>query len=240
MEIAIVEDSGFELDQLYSYIQTYFSKRQIFRRVDTYQSGESFLEIWEKRSYDLVFLDILMDRISGIDVARRIRETDKDCLIIFISASKEFALQGFEVRAFDYLVKPLTEERFEQTMELCRSELLKRIRYIEVKESRTMVKVPLHEIIYTDYYNHYIQIHTTDRMIRSYQQFDSFSPLLLCYPQFLCCYRNCIVNMDRIASIDKNDFIMETGERVPIIRNSRHEIYQQYADYQFAKINGGF
>lgn len=239
MEIAIVEDSGFELDQLYSYIQTYFSKRQIFRRVDTYQSGESFLEIWEKRSYDLVFLDIMMDRISGIDVARRIRETDKDCLIIFISASKEFALQGFEVRAFDYLVKPLTEERFEQTMELCRSELLKRIRYIEVKESRTMVKVPLHEIIYTDYYNHYIQIHTTDRMIRSYQQFDSFSPLLLCYPQFLCCYRNCIVNMDRIASIDKNDFIMETGERVPIIRNSRHEIYQQYADYQFAKINGG-
>lgn len=240
MEIAIVEDSGFELDQLYLYIQTYFSKRQIFRRVDTYQSGESFLEIWEKRSYDLVFLDIMMDRISGIDVARRIRETDKDCLIIFISASKEFALQGFEVRAFDYLVKPLTEERFEQTMELCRSELLKRIRYIEVKESRTMVKVPLHEIIYTDYYNHYIQIHTTDRMIRSYQQFDSFSPLLLCYPQFLCCYRNCIVNMDRIASIDKNDFIMETGERVPIIRNSRHEIYQQYADYQFAKINGGF
>lgn len=240
MEIAIVEDSGFELDQLYSYIQTYFSKRQIFRRVDTYQSGESFLEIWEKRSYDLVFLDIMMDQISGIDVARRIRETDKDCLIIFISASKEFALQGFEVRAFDYLVKPLTEERFEQTMELCRSELLKRIRYIEVKESRTMVKVPLHEIIYTDYYNHYIQIHTTDRMIRSYQQFDSFSPLLLCYPQFLCCYRNCIVNMDRIASIDKNDFIMETGERVPIIRNSRHEIYQQYADYQFAKINGGF
>lgn len=239
MEIAIVEDSGYELEQLYTYIQNYFSKRQIFRRVDTYQSGESFLESWETHSYDLVFLDIMMDRITGIDVARTIRQTDKDCLIIFISASKEFALQGFEVRAFDYLVKPITKERFDQTMELCQCELLKHIRYIEVKESRTMVKVPLQEIIYTDYYNHYIQIHTTERMIRSYQQFDSFSPLLLCYPQFLCCYRNCIVNMDRIASIDKNDFIMETGERVPIIRNSRHEIYQQYADYQFCKINGG-
>lgn len=239
MDIAIIEDSGQELSLLERYLQTYLSNRQVYRVIDTYTSGDAFLENWPTKSYDLVFLDILMDGVSGIEVARKIRETDSECLLIFISSSKEYALQGFEVRAFDYLLKPLSEERFRKTMDLCQNELAKHIRYIEVKESRTLVKIPLDEIIYTDYYNHYIQIHTSARLIRSYQQFDVFSPLLLCYPQFLCCYRNCIVNMDHVSSVDKHDFIMENGERVPITRGNRNAIYQQYADYQFLKINGG-
>ncbi len=239
MDIAIIEDSGQELSLLERYLQSYLSNRQVYRVIDTYTSGDAFLENWPSKSYDLIFLDILMDGISGIEVARKIRETDSECLLIFISSSKEYALQGFEVRAFDYLLKPLSEERFQRTMDLCHNELAKHIRYIEVKESRTLVKIPLGEIIYTDYYNHYIQIHTSTRLIRSYQQFDVFSPLLLCYPQFLCCYRNCIVNMDHVASVDKHDFIMENGERVPITRGNRNAIYQQYADYQFLKINGG-
>lgn len=239
MNIAIVEDSKTDLEQLSKIVQTYFSKRQIFRIVDIYSDGESFLENHKNKMYDLVFLDIIMGGMTGIEVARKIRESNSNCLIIFISASKEYAIQGFEVRAFDYLLKPITQETFDRTMDLCQNELLKHIRYIEVKESRTMVKIPLDSILYTDYYNHYIQIHTTNRMIRSYQRFDSFSPLLLCYPQFLCCYRNCIVNMDRITSIDKNDFVMENSERVPIMRGNRHQIYQQYADYQFFKLNGG-
>ena len=239
MNIAIIEDSGQELSLLERCLQSYLSSRQVYRVIDTYTSGEAFLENWPSKSYDLVFLDILMEGISGIEVARKIRETDSECLLIFISSSKEYALQGFEVRAFDYLLKTLSEERFQKTMDLCQNELAKHIRYIEVKESRTLVKIPLNEIIYTDYYNHYIQIHTAARLIRSYQQFDVFSPLLLCYPQFLCCYRNCIVNMDHVDSVDKHDFVMENGERVPITRGNRNSIYQQYADYQFLKINGG-
>ena len=239
MNIAIIEDSGQELSLLERCLQSYLSSRQVYRVIDTYTSGEAFLENWPSKSYDLVFLDIQMEGISGIEVARKIRETDSECLLIFISSSKEYALQGFEVLAFDYLLKPLSEERFQKTMDLCQNELAKHIRYIEVKESRTLVKIPLNEIIYTDYYNHYIQIHTAARLIRSYQQFDVFSPLLLCYPQFLCCYRNCIVNMDHVDSVDKHDFVMENGERVPITRGNRNSIYQQYADYQFLKINGG-
>ena len=239
MNIAIIEDSGQELSLLERCLQSYLSSRQVYRVIDTYTSGEAFLENWPSKSYDLVFLDILMEGISGREVARKIRETDSECLLIFISSSKEYALQGFEVRAFDYLLKPLSEERFQKTMDLCQNELAKHIRYIEVKESRTLVKIPLNEIIYTDYYNHYIQIHTAARLIRSYQQFDVFSPLLLCYPQFLCCYRNCIVNMDHVDSVDKHDFVMENGERVPITRGNRNSIYQQYADYHFLKINGG-
>ena len=237
IQIAICDDDFQVCSQLEDYIRRWKEGRRL--EVEIFNTGKEFEEALKERHYDLIFLDILMEGISGIEVARKIRETDSECLLIFISSSKEYALQGFEVRAFDYLLKPLSEERFQKTTDLCQNELAKHIRYIEVKESRTLVKIPLNEIIYTDYYNHYIQIHTAARLIRSYQQFDVFSPLLLCYPQFLCCYRNCIVNMDHVDSVDKHDFVMENGERVPITRGNRNSIYQQYADYQFLKINGG-
>ena len=111
---------------------------------------------------------------------------------------------------------------------------LKHIRYIEVKESRTLVKIPLNEIIYTDYYNHYIQIHTscqTDPLLPAVRRVFA-APAVLSL-SFSLCYRNCIVNMDHVDSVDKHDFVMENGERVPITRGNRNSIYQQYADYQF-------
>ena len=234
MNIAIIEDSGQELSLLERCLQSYLSSRQVYRVIDTYTSGEAFLENWPSKSYDLIFLDILMEGISGIEVARKIRETDSECLLIFISSSKEYALQGFEVRAFDYLLKPLSEERFQKTMDLCQNELAKHIRYIEVKESRTLVKIPLNEIIYTDYYNHYIQIHTGARLIRSYQQFDVFSPLLLCYPQFLCCYRNCIVNMDHIEKSTDEGFVMDNQELVTVRKRGSNAIKKAYLEYLFS------
>lgn len=240
MNIAIIDDSKQVLEQLNTYVQAYFSRHKIFRIVDTYLSGESFLEKWGEIPYDLVFLDIIMQGLSGIEVARKIREHNSDCLIIFISASREYAIQGFSVRAFDYLLKPLSKETFDHTMSLCHAELKKRIRYIEVKESRIMIKVSLNSILYTDYYNHYIQIHTTDRVIRSYQNFETFSPLLLCFPQFICCYRNCIVNMEQVSSLTQTDFVLENKEHIPILKSQKQMVHQKYMDYQFIKTHGGF
>ena len=138
------------------------------------------------------------------------------------------------------MLKPITYKKFCETMEYFSFIIQKKGRhYIEVKESRIMVKLPIDDILYTDYYNHYIQIHLADRLVKTYMRFQDFSGMLLCYPQFTCCYRNCIVNMDHVDSVDKHDFVMENGERVPITRGNRNSIYQQYADYQFLKINGG-
>ena len=70
-------------------------------------------------------------------------------------------------------------------------------------------------------------------------RFHDFSSLLLCYPQFICCYRNCIINMDKVSALEKTEFVLTTGEQLPITRNLRSQIHQQYADYQFSKLNGG-
>ena len=182
---------------------------------------------------DVLFLDIQMPRISGLEMVGML-DPEHRPYIVFLTAFDEYAIKAFEEHAFDYLLKPLSEERFQKTMDLCQNELAKHIRYIEVKESRTLVKIPLNEIIYTDYYNHYIQIHTGARLIRSYQQFDVFSPLLLCYPQFLCCYRNCIVNMDHIEKSTDEGFVMDNQELVTVRKRGSNAIKKAYLEYLFS------
>lgn len=238
MRIAVVDDTPSERGELSDYIKRYFAENLIYKTVDFFENGEQFLSIWKSGAYDLIFIDIYLSGINGIDLAENIRQTDGNCILIFTTNSADFAVKGFEVRASDYLVKPFPYDKFKTSMDYCIRTLHKHSSYIEVKESRTMVKIRLEDILFTDYFNHYIQIHTYSRIVKSYMKFDDFSPLLLRYPQFLCCYRNCIVNMDKVISVEKNDFILVNEERVPIIRRKRQEIHQSYADYQFKKLNG--
>lgn len=239
MNIAIIEDNAKDRALLLGYFESYFKQFPIYKTIQVFDSGNSFMKCWEKGAFDLIFIDIVLGDTNGMEIAEQVREQDSDCLIIFSSVSSEYGVQSYRVRAFDYLLKPYTYEQFKASLDLCRREFQKHGKYIEVKESRTYIKILLDDIIFTDYFNHYIQIHTRQRVVKSYLRFEAFAPMLLAYPQFLCCYRNCIVNMDKIAYMEKYDFIMETKEHVPITRAERQAIHQQYADYQFNKMSGG-
>ena len=240
MNIAIIDDSIEEARQLSGYINSYFSSAHIYQQTELFTAADDFLAAWKPRAYQLVFIDIYLSReAAGLRIAEKIRQDDSRCILIFTTGSKDYALKGYEVRALDYLLKPIAYERFCQTMEYVREIMDQPRRYIEVKESRIIVKIPLDEICFTDYSNHYIQIHTEQGTHRTYMRFEDFSKLLLCYPRFLCCYRNCIINMDRVSSMEKNEFVLTTGDRIPISRSMRLDIHQQYADYQFRRLNGG-
>lgn len=250
MNIAIIEDCAEDASRLSDYIKAYCSDAQICQETSIFQSASDFFHVWKAGAFDLVFLDIFLEEsreeagtreeLSGLRAARRIRSEDERCTIILCSFSPDFALAGYELRALDYLVKPVSYEALCKTMEYCLSRMQKGQRhYIEVKESRIMTKIRLDDILYTDYFNHYIQIHLSERIVRTYMRFSDFSPMLLCYPQFICCYRNCIINMDKVTSLLKTDFVLSSGERLPITRNLRPQVQQEYADYQFRKLNGG-
>ncbi|MCC8027321.1 MAG: LytTR family DNA-binding domain-containing protein [Clostridium sp.] len=241
MKIAVIDDSIEESRQLSGFIDTYFSKANLSQHTTIFNTAVDFLGVWRREAFDLVFIDIfLKHEASGIRIAERVRKEDDQCTIIFTTSSTDFALKGYEVRALDYMLKPITYDNFCETMEYFSCIIQKKnAHYIEVKESRIMVKLPVDDILYTDYYNHYIQIHLTGKIVRTYMRFEDFSGMLLCYPQFACCYRNCIINMDKVISLDKGEFIINTGERLPITRSLRSQIHQQYADYQFQKLMGG-
>lgn len=237
MNIAIVEDQQADRQLLLEMINRYCKSHRVLYQIYQFENGESFLQ--ENQFFDLVILDIYMNGMDGMQTAERLRKKNPDSLLVFSTTSDQFAVKSYRVRAFDYLVKPYTYEEFREVMALCDKALKKNSHYIQVKEGRYLVKILLNEIIYTDYFNHYIQIHTKKRMIRTYISFQDFSAMLLTFPQFMFCYRNCIVNMDEVAKIDERDFVMKNGERVPIAQKKQMEIKQRFADYEFDKMERG-
>lgn len=236
MNIAIIDDLQMDRQFLSDFVYHYCREHNITVHMECFESGETFLGRFKQGSFDIVFLDVYMKKLDGIETAEKIREKDNTCLLVFSTMSECHAVKSFRVRAFDYLVKPYSYEQFAEVMHMLDQTLLKRAHYIEVKESREWKKILLQDIIYTDYSNHYIQIHTTKRLIKTYMQFNQFSPLLLTYPQFLCCYRNCIININAVIRLDDKDFLMQNGERIPLDRSRRYEIRQYYANYMFEEL----
>lgn len=233
MKIAIVDDSDIDLEILKSFALQYCQTARLAGSIHTYNSSPKFLESFRPGMYDLLFLDIMMQEIDGISLAREIRKKDRRCFIIFSTSSADYAVEGFQVRAFDYMVKPVSYQRFVETCSLCIEKLPYENHYIEVKEGRAYTKVLISDILYTDYYNHYIQIHTHDSLIRSYMSFAEFEPMLSDYPQFLCCYRNCTVNMDKVDFMEDRNFVLHNGIRVPIAAKMKKEVHKAYRDYLF-------
>lgn len=238
MKIAIVDDLKLQQQTLVDFILKYSKEHHLLVKIKLFASGEELLWDLRKEKFDVIFLDIYMNGINGIETAHLIRQTDTTCRLIFSTSSTKHAIESFRVRAFDYLLKPYTYTQFSEVMALLEKSLAKQPHYIEVKDGRAMVKIRITDILYTDYSNHYIYIHTEDKIIKTYMQFPKFSPLLECYPEFLCCYRNCLINMNKIIAIEKNDFVLGNGEKIPIAKANCQELKQAYADYCFDKTAG--
>ena len=236
LRIAIVDDNLPDVRLLNGFVERYCRENKMEYELDILLQGEDFLKDFRGRRYDIVFLDIFMHGMDGMEVAQKIRETDDDVLIVFTTTSSSYAVKSYRVRAFDYLVKPFFYEQFYQTMNLCDKALSQKQHYIEIKEGRVLRKVRVDDIVYTDYANHYIYIHTKSEIIKSYLSFAEFSPMLLVFPQFLCCYRNCMVNLNHVLVLKDRDFEMADGARIPIKKEWYQGIRQKYADYIFGEM----
>lgn len=176
MRIAIVEDIAEERKLLRSRLETQFEKRGIYAELVEFENGEDFLAAAKECSFPILFLDIYMSGENGVEVAKELREFDSDCLLIFTTTSVDHALDGFKVRAMQYLVKPYEEAELTKLID----EILSRIpdfgKYIEIKVDGSNVRVPYAKIVYAEHFSHMMHIHTTNgRELITRQSFESFT-----------------------------------------------------------------
>ena len=109
MRIAIVDDLAAERALLKDRLEQQLHRRNVQADILEYESGETFLEAARKAPFTAAFLDIYMDGMTGMEAAKELRKTNTDCLLVFTTTSTDHALEGFQVRALHYLVKPFTE-----------------------------------------------------------------------------------------------------------------------------------
>lgn len=234
MKIAVVDDWIKDRELLRDMAAEYGKDKKIEMKLHCFTNGERFLDVCLKTQFDIVFLDIYMEGMDGMQVARALREKGSNCLIVFVTNSCAYAIEGYWVKAFHYLLKPYSKEEFGSIMERCIAALDINAHSINIKEGRSMREVFIRDICYVDMRKHYVQIHTEREIIKSRMYFKEIAALLD-HNYFLPCYRNVMVNMDKIEKMKEQDFILKNRERVPIQRSRYNQVQQAFADYLFQR-----
>lgn len=233
MRIALVDDTPEELEILTCIINNELPHANVF----TFPSGESFLKAWPDNSYDLILLDIYMEGMLGIDVARKIRETDDDVRIVFCTTSNEFASESYEVGANYYLQKPVSATSFQRMLKMIRLDHYEENRFITLPDGQ---KIVLRNITYTEYYNHSIIIHSKKRADLQTRMSQTEWETLLAEHNFLCsCSKGIVVNFYEVDRVENGMFLLHNGESVPISRRKTKEMTEAFAHFRFEQMRKG-
>ena len=238
MNIAIIDDIASDAEQLKRIITSYFENRQIPTEIRYFSSAEAFFDDYRPGNFQILFLDIYMDGITGMEAARRIRNQSDDCILVFVTTSSEFAVESYDVNAAYYLLKPFQPEKLCQILDSFRLKEALHARYIEIISDRVPVRVPLQSILYADTFRNAVCLHTDAGPLRSYLTFHKFEEQIRDCHNFLSCYRGCMVNMDRILEATDDGFLLDNGETVQIRKRGSAAIRKAYLQYLFSSGEG--
>lgn len=217
MHIAVCEDLKKDAGALCALLRQYCEENQVAVEISCVPSAEALLEGYRPGMYHILFLDILLEGVNGVEAARRIRQMDQEVAIIFVTVSREFAVDSYTVDAAFYLVKPVDMGSLSQAMERCRHLLHQHVKSISVAESRHMVDVRLKDVLYVESQRNDCILHTCQGEIRTRAKLTELEEVLG-GPPFLRCHRSFVVNLYWLADMLDKDFLLKTGVRVPISR----------------------
>lgn len=239
INVALVDDVESELSKaeafLTNYVETNHAELSNSLNVSKFQSPLAFVKNFERGRFDLIVLDIFMKELDGLKVAQFIRTKDRDCSIIFLTSSDAFLLEGYLVFASGYFVKPLEEnaEAFRKTFEFIYPKLLERHQTFRVSIAKGMeIDVPYENIYFIDINEkHKLRVATRAQEFISTMSYEDCARLLLTDSRFLECHYRIIVNMDQIADMLDEDFLLTDGRKVPISYRKRKQSKLQYMQY---------
>lgn len=212
-------------------LKEYAAAFPLLQLVDNCSQATEAISIIEEHKPDLVFLDIEMPGISGIDMLKKIKQQIP--IVIFITSHPEFALDGFELAAFDYIIKPLTEERFANTIRRVQEywemkqkatayEVLFENEFLIIKEGYNQVKLPVHDIIYLEAMQDYTKVVTEKKNYMTLASLTGFMEKLSS-EKFKRIHRSYAVALTKISAITSNSLVCGPFI-IPVGKTYRNEI----------------
>lgn len=234
MNTAILDDLKTDRDILRQELSDYMSQNHFDCQIYEYDSGEQFLKDFEPGRFDLVFLDIYMDGMTGMEVAREIYRSDKNCRLIFLSSTEEYSRLSYSVHAVYYLLKPFNKADFLQAMSFC--EFTDHSGMFEVVCENVPVSIILKDILYIDYHNRTTYIHTEKRIFPVKMPYNDLVKPLLSDKRFLSPMRSILVNMQHITGVRDVFFILDNNERIQISIRNKKETIQNWKIYMYDSI----
>ena len=235
LRIAIVDDDAKFQKQLKEFISRFFQHDADRFSLRCYGDGVTFLSEYQS-DFDIVIIDIMMPLMNGIEVAHKIRDQDKDVLVLFITGTADFAIRGYEVSAVDYILKPLSYEtdfkfKFERVVR--RADALKsRRKELVLKDERgRFIKLAADELIYVAKDRDNALYHTTQGVFSQRIPMFKVTESLQGEAAFAAVNSGCLVNMAFINNISGSVVELSSGERLVLSRGKKKAFYECFFDY---------
>lgn len=239
MRIAVVDDNAADRAWLAEQIGELLIRRRLEGTVIPFPDGEGFLAAARRERFALAFLDIYMEGRDGVSTAEALRAFDPDCLLVFSTSSRDHALDGYRVRAVQYLLKPYGIQALEGVFDQLARLLSAPEKYVELRSGRRSVRVRLRDILWAEHFQHQVFVHTAGGgEVAARLTFGEFAGMLASDPRFFVCGRGVLVNLDHAADFDGGEFLLDGGARLPVSRDLSAAARAAFGDRLFQRGGG--
>lgn len=230
LNIAIVEDEKEMSNCLRDYLIKFFNEENISIDISIFDNGNIFLEKY-KLNYNLIFLDIKMPSIDGMEVAQKIRKIDKNVMIIFVTSLAQYAIKGYEVNAFDYILKPIDYYNFKLKMSRALVFLNSINNRSFVVEYKNVIKrISVDELMYIEIYDHRLYFHLlNNENISSYGTMKTYIELLK-DDSFMLCNQCYFINLKYVREVT-SDYVLVGDKQLSLSRPKRQEFIRALNNY---------
>lgn len=229
VRIAVCDDQVEFQNVILSNLERYKDKYDI--DVSTYSSGEELIEvIMNNCFFHTIFLDIQIKGINGIKTAEEIRKYDSRVNIIFVTSYADYAVEGYEVSALHYILKPITSEKFDAVFSKALSNWEYMNNKISIKVGIKIVLLDVSSILYIESQGREVYFYTKETSYRTYSSFSKEHKRLEKF-DFVQPHRCYSVNLAYIKAIEKDRVILSDDRSIPLSRDKYRYFYSKYANY---------
>lgn len=235
LRIAVCDDIPEFSQQLRELILTWDGRPRDLS-VEVFSDADSLIGAHGARPFDIIFLDVVMPLLGGIEAAAEIRQQDRSVRIVFLTASAEYAIDSYRVKASNYLLKPPDPGQLYRCLEELSEDIRRNAKAIPIRTRHGALRVELNRIEYVEASNKDVIFSLCDgQAVISPDPMYTFEDQLLLSDGFFRCSRSYIVNLYQIDTYTPKEIRMRSGCRIPISRSHRKEFETTYFAVLFGK-----
>lgn len=234
IQIGICDDDMKSASKIETLLQNIGKKQLIDMNIEVYADGATFLESLERKMrYDIIYLDIKMKLMDGVDTAKGIREIDQEAIIIYVSNYENYLMELFEVEPFRFIKKPIDEEKFYNYFRKAYEKVLKKDNFFEYKFNKMVFKVPLKDIMYFESSGRIIKIVRKDfnQIEKFYGRLNEIEKFLKnCKYFFLRIHQSYLVNFEYVQKMNYTKVCITNGKELFISESRQKRIREEYSE----------
>lgn len=230
IRIAVCDDVKKDCIEIVGLTKKILGRANISHSISAYESAKELLsDIQKGVDFQLLLLDVLMDEMDGMELAKELRRQNNKAAIIFVSINREMALRGYEVSAARYLEKPLNEEKLKEALLYCYKEIQIK-KEILLPTVQGQCRISISDIQYVEAFERGSKFVLANESIECRLKFGDVEALLP-KPRFLLCHRAYIVNLDHVKYIRNYEFELNNGTIISIGKGRYAEAHKAFVNY---------